>query len=118
MIYQKKVRRLGLISALSLKQADGKVVVVDTVAGGTGKTRDLVKQLNALGWKSALVVDHLVDEDFAQASANIIGIRVLPIGGANVHDIIRHDLLVVTTAGLAGLQARLIKQAVPEGNLA
>ena len=50
----KKVRRLGLISALSLKQADGKLVVVDTVAGGTGKTRDLVKQLDALGWKSAL----------------------------------------------------------------
>ena len=114
----KKVRRLGLISALSLKQADGKLVVLDTVAGGTGKTRDLVKQLGALGWKSALVVDHLVDEHFAQASANIVGIRVLPIGGANVHDIIRHDLLVVTTAGLAGLQARLIKQSASEGAVA
>jgi len=114
----KKVRRLGLISALSLKQVDGKLVVVDTVAGGTGKTRDLVKQLDALGWKSALVVDQLVDEHFAQASANIVGIRVLPTVGANVHDIIRHDLLVVTKAGLAGLQARLIKQAAPEGEAA
>ena len=114
----KKVRRLGLISALSLKQADGKVVVVDTVAGGSGKTRDLVKQLSVLGWTSALVVDHAVDEHFAQASANIVGIRVLPTVGANVHDIIRHDLLVVTTAGLAGLRARLMKQDGPEGAVA
>ncbi len=110
----KKVRRLGLISALSLKQADGKLIVLDTVAGGTGKTRDLVKQLSVLGWKSALVVDHEVDAHFERASANIVGIRVLPTVGANVHDIIRHDLLVVTSAGLAGLQARLTKHAVPD----
>ena len=114
----KKVRRLGLISALSLKQADGKVIVLDTVAGGTGKTSDLAKQLSVLGWTSALVVDYAVDEHFAQASANIVGIRVLPTVGANVHDIIRHDLLVVTTAGLAGLRARLMKQNRPEGAVA
>ncbi len=114
----KKVRRLGMISALSLKQADGKLIVLDTLSGGTGKTRDLVKQLSALGWKSALVVDHLVDENFAQASANIVGIRVLPTVGANVHDIVRHDLLVVTTAGLSGLRARLTKDARAEGEVA
>lgn len=113
----KKVRRLGLISALSLKQADGKLIVLDTVAGGTGKTRDLVKQLSALGWKSALVVDQTVDDHFAQASANIVGIRVLPTVGANVHDIIRHDLLVVTQSGLAGLHARLIKTSAHEGEV-
>ena len=27
--------------------------------------------------------------------------------GANVYDIVRHDMLVVTTAGLEGLKARL-----------
>ena len=31
----KKVRRLGLISALSQKQAEGKLVVLDTIAGTT-----------------------------------------------------------------------------------
>ena len=42
-------------------------------------------------------------------------VLVLPSEGANVHDIIRHEILVVTTAGLAGLQARLVKQAAPAG---
>ena len=103
----KKVRRLGLISALSQKQAEGKVVVLDGVAGGTGKTKDLAAKLKALGWRSALVVDGTVDETFLRASQNIIGFNVLPTVGANVYDIIRHDMLVVTSAGLDGLRERL-----------
>ncbi len=103
----KKVRRLGLISALSLKQAEGKLIVLDNATGGTGKTKDLVAKLKVLGWTSALVVDHTVDASFLRASANIVGVNVLPTVGANVHDIIRHDMLVVTTAGLEGLRERL-----------
>ncbi len=109
----KKVRRLGLISALSMKQAEGKLVVLDAVAGGTGKTRDLASQLKGLGWKSALVVDHTVDEVFLRAARNVVGIDVLPTMGANVYDIVRHDMLVVTTAGLEGLKARLAPKNGP-----
>jgi len=103
----KKVRRLGLISALSLKHAEGKLIVLDTATAGTGKTRDLVAKLKVLGWTSALIVDRTVDAGFLQASSNIVGIDVLPTVGANVHDIIRHDVLVVTTAGVEGLVERL-----------
>ncbi len=102
----KKVRRLGLISALSQKQADGKLVVLDTINGPT-KTRDLQSKLNALGWTSALVVDRDIDVGFALASRNIIGIDLLPTVGANVYDILRHDVLAITTAGLEGLKERL-----------
>lgn len=103
----KKVRRLGLISALSQKQAEGKLVVLDHVGGGSGKTKELKAKLTQFGWKSALVVDGVVDESFLRASANLVGFDVLPTVGANVYDIIRHDVLVVTTAGIAGLKDRL-----------
>jgi len=103
----KKVRRLGLISALSLKQAEGKLFVLDTAVGGTGRTKDLLAQLKILGLTSALIVDRAVDPHFLRASANIVGIDVLPTVGANVHDIIRHDMLVLTTAGVEGLVERL-----------
>src|ERR1700722_19949266 len=43
----KKVRRLGLISALSQKQSEGRSVVLD-VANGAAKTGDLAKKLKAL----------------------------------------------------------------------
>ena len=103
----KKVRRLGLISALSLKQAEGKLIVLDSATSGTGRTKELVAKLKLLGWTSALVVDYTVDAGFLRASANIVGVDVLPTVGANVHDIIRHDMLVVTTAGIEGLRERL-----------
>ena len=102
----KKVRRLGLISALSQKLAEGKLVVLETATAG-GKTKQLAQQLKALGWTSALIIDHAVDESFARASRNIVGVDVLPTVGANVYDILAHDVLAVTAAGVAGLKERL-----------
>jgi large subunit ribosomal protein L4 len=102
----KKVRRLGLISALSQKAKDGKLVVLD-VAAGQAKTKGLAAKLKALGWSSALIVDHTVDEGFLRASRNIIGVDVLPTIGANVYDILAHDVLAITTAGVEGLKERL-----------
>jgi large subunit ribosomal protein L4 len=104
----KKVRRLGLISALSAKAAAGKLVVLDTVQVGEGaKTSGLVKQLKVLGWNSALVVDAQVDEGFARAARNIPKVHVLPTIGANVYDILKHDVLAVTRAGVEALTTRL-----------
>ncbi len=102
----KKLRRLGLISALSQKHAEGKLVILDAAAAD-GKTRPLVQRLKALGWDSALVVDRTVDTGFLRAARNIPGIDVLPTVGANVYDILRHDVLAITTAGVEGLKARL-----------
>jgi len=103
----KKVRRLGLISALSQKQAEGKLVVLDA-AGGEAKTGELAKKLKALGWRSTLIIDHAVDAGFLRASRNIPGIDVLPTIGANVYDILRHDVLAITAAGVEGLKQRLV----------
>jgi large subunit ribosomal protein L4 len=48
-----------------------------------------------------------VDSEFLRISRNIVGIDVLPTVGANVYDILRHDLLAVTTAGVEALRERL-----------
>jgi large subunit ribosomal protein L4 len=107
----KKVRRLGLISALSQKQAEGKLVVLDQATDGSGKTGELARKLKVLGWRSALIVDHTVDEGFRRVSRNIPGIIVLPSIGANVYDIMRHDVLAITTAGVEALRRRLAGKA-------
>jgi large subunit ribosomal protein L4 len=103
----KKVRRLGLISALSQKHAEGKLVVLDAAAAASPKTKDLAAKLKLLGWHSALVIDGTVDNNFLQASRNIHGVDVLPTVGANVYDILRHDVLAITAAGVAALTQRL-----------
>jgi large subunit ribosomal protein L4 len=102
----KKVRRLGLISALSQKLADNKLVVLDGATSGV-KTGALAKRIKALGWTSALIIDRAVDENFLRASRNIHRLDVLPTIGANVYDILNHDVLAITTAGLEGLKQRL-----------
>ena len=103
----KKVRRLGLICALSMKHKEGKLLVIDAASGGSGKTGEMAAKFRALGLSSALVIDRVVDPVFMRASANIVGVDVLPTMGANVYDIIRHDTLVLTTAGVDALKERL-----------
>ncbi|MCC7282865.1 MAG: 50S ribosomal protein L4 [Acetobacteraceae bacterium] len=104
----KKVRRLGLISALSQKCAEGKLVVLDAATSADGKTAALKKQVAGLGWGSALVIDGAaVDEKFMRAARNLPKVVVLPGIGANVYDILRHDVLALTRDGLAKLQERL-----------
>ena len=102
----KKVRRLGLISALSQKQAEGKLVVLDAASGDRQDQR-AGAQLKVLGWSSALIVDRTVDDGFLRASRNIPHVDVLPTVGANVYDILKHDVLALTTAGVEGLKERL-----------
>ena len=102
----KKVRRLGLISALSQKQAEGKLIVIDAATSGA-KTKELAAKLKVLGWDNTLIIDHAVEANFLRASANIHRVDVLPTVGANVYDILQHDLLVLTTAAVEGLRERL-----------
>jgi large subunit ribosomal protein L4 len=104
----KKVRRLGLISALSQKAAEGKLVVLDNATvGADAKTGAMAAQVKALGWTSVLVVDAAADENFARVIRNLPKVRVLPTIGANVYDILKHDVLAVTRAGVEALKERL-----------
>ncbi|MBO1360075.1 50S ribosomal protein L4 [Acetobacter sacchari] len=103
----KKVRRLGLISALSQKAKDGKLIVLDST-DGVSKTAELAAKLKVLGWSSALIVDGAsINEAFGRAARNLPKIDVLPTIGANVYDILNHDVLAITRAGVEGLKERL-----------
>ena len=104
---QKKVRRLGLKTALSAKQAEGKLVVIDAASVAEPKTKALRAQFETLGWESVLIIDGAVDAGFAKAARNLPKVDVLPSVGANVYDILRRDTLVLTRAAVEQLEARL-----------
>jgi large subunit ribosomal protein L4 len=104
----KKVRSLGLRTALSSKLSEGKLLVIDSAALGAAKTKEAASRLKALGLASALIIDgEAVDTNFARAARNLPGIDVLPQQGANVYDILRRDVLVLTRAAVEKLEARL-----------
>jgi large subunit ribosomal protein L4 len=102
----KKVRALGLKMALSSKAKAG-LVVVDSL-DIDAKTKALVGQLSKANWgKKVLVIDgDAVNDNFAKAARNIVGVNVLPAIGANVYDILKHDTLVLTRSAVEKLEAR------------
>jgi len=105
---QKKVRRLALKTALSAKQAEGKLVVLETATLKDGKTKALADRFKKLGWGSVLIIDGPeLDQNFARAARNLPEVDVLPQQGANVYDILRRDTLVLTRAAVEHLEARL-----------
>jgi large subunit ribosomal protein L4 len=105
---QKKVRRLGLKTALSAKQAEGKLVIIDAAKVDEAKTKALRARLAAFGWGSVLIIDGAaVDYGFARAARNLPKVDVLPSQGANVYDILRRDTLVLTRDAVTQLEARL-----------
>ena len=105
---QKKVRKLGLKTALSAKQGEGKLVVIDAASIGEAKTKALRARFETLGWDSVLIIDGpTLDQNFTRAARNLPRVDVLPQQGANVYDILRRDTLVLTREAVQHLEARL-----------
>ncbi|MDA0369478.1 MAG: 50S ribosomal protein L4 [Proteobacteria bacterium] len=105
----KKVRKLALKAALSAKQAEGKLVIVDTAKLADLKTAKLAAHIKSFGWRSVLIIDGTdLDPNLTWAARNIPLVDVLPQQGANVYDIMRRDMLVLTKSAVEALQGRLV----------
>lgn len=104
----KAIRKLALKTALSTKQKEGRLIVLEAAAADSHKTKELAQRLGKLGWSSVLVIDGPeLNVNFARAARNLPGVDVLPQQGANVYDILRRDTLVLTRAAVQHLEARL-----------
>jgi len=104
----KKIRALGLKTALSAKMAKGQLIIVDSLKLKSNKTKDLLAQLKKFDLKKALFVDgQEVDAKFRNASFNIPYIDVLPQQGINVYDILNREFLVLTKEAVQSLEQRL-----------
>ena len=104
----KKVRTLALKHALSAKARSEELIVLDKASVKEPKTKELKAQLSKLGLTSALIIDGKeLESNFQLAARNIVDVDLLPVQGINVYDILRRDKLVLTTAALQELAARL-----------
>jgi len=105
----KKVRKLGLKTALSHKAAEGKLKVIDSLSMKSPKTKEIIEKLNKLGLKNVLFIDgEKTDVNLTKALRNLEGIDILPQIGANVYDILKHDNLVITVDAVKLLEERLV----------
>ncbi|MGH1375418.1 MAG: 50S ribosomal protein L4 [Alphaproteobacteria bacterium] len=104
----KKVRKLALRMALSVKASQGKLVILNEAKAKDHKTKPMAAAITGLGLESALIISSgEVDANFARATANIPLIDVLPSQGTNVYDILRRDVLVLTQDAVNDLTDKL-----------
>jgi large subunit ribosomal protein L4 len=108
----KKVRRAALRGALSLRQGEGAITVVDDFAVGEFKTRRVADALVALGLagQSVLIAIPDADEKLEISARNLPRVSVVRVGGLNVYDVLRHARLVLTRAAVEALDLRLSEQ--------
>ena len=100
-------RREALLSALSLKRRDGKIVVVDKFELDEPKTKLMVKALAELKVESALIVIAQPDAKIERSARNLPKVKVLRVEGLNVYDLLRYEHLILTDAALKLIEERL-----------
>jgi large subunit ribosomal protein L4 len=106
-VLPRKAKKAALRAALSLRASENKIIVLDNF-NTDGKTKTVASALSTLGTKNkALIVDAKTNENLVRGARNLCASQWLAPEGLNVYDILRHETLVVTKAGLDAIQTAL-----------
>ena len=104
-VLNKKVRRLALKSVLSAKAAEGRIIVVDSIAMDAIKTKAFRGFLDAVQCDGkAVVVTPEVNETVVKSARNIPGVLTTTAKLLNVYDILNAKYLVIEQAALATIE--------------
>lgn len=105
----KKVRSLGLRTALSCRLADQALSVVTDLALESMKTSVVKERLKPFGERSILMIDGPeVSVNLKKAIANLPHVNVLPQQGINVYDILKHRHIILSKASIDYLKERFL----------
>ena len=101
----KKTKRLALISALTDKVNNGKLIVLDDIKLDSYKTKVMADMFKALGAeRKPLVVLPEVDSFIVKSCANIPGAKTCLYNTINVYDILNADTFITTVAAVKMLE--------------
>jgi large subunit ribosomal protein L4 len=96
-----KAKRLAVRQALSLANADNKIVVIESFAAVNGKTSELAKLLEKVGaTRQTLVIVDSKTPELTRAAANLNEVKIVQASYLNVFDIINARVIVVTQKAL------------------
>ncbi len=105
----RQMRRGALRSALSVKAADGQIVVVDELAVENGKTKTMALTLAGLvgEGKTALILLGARNEAVEQTLRNLPQAKLLRAGYLNVRDLLGCDKVLLPLGALEIIQGYL-----------
>lgn len=104
----KKVRRMALKMALSVKLSEDSLVVLDELDFDKIKTKEFIKVMNALNMNNALFITDKKNENLELSARNVPGVKVLRIEGLNVYDILKYNSLVLLESSIKSIEGRLL----------
>lgn len=104
----KKVKRLALKMAMSARNQEGNLIVVDSFELPEIKTKDFVGIMNNFQFDNCLIVTGEVNDKISLSARNAVGFKVLPVAGLNVYDILKHSKLMLVQSSLAKIEERLM----------
>jgi large subunit ribosomal protein L4 len=101
----KKVRRLALCSALTLKVQEENMLILQRFDVQAPKTKVMLDFLTAIdSGKKPLFVLHETNMAVVKSAANIPGAEVLHVDSINVYDLLNHDQLIATPEAVKKLE--------------
>jgi large subunit ribosomal protein L4 len=103
----KKVRRLALISALSMKVKEEKLLVLKDFPLAEVKTKKFKEVLDLFGLKKTLVVIDRASEVLEKSSRNLPDVKMMRCEGINVYDLLKYDSLVLLEPSIQKIEGAL-----------
>ena len=100
----KKEKRIALLSALSSKVAESKIVVLDEFKLDEIKTKKFVEVMNNLKVENTLVVLEGENKNVVLSGRNIPSVKVTATNEINTYDVLKYTTLVVTKAAVEKLE--------------
>ena len=100
----KKEKRIALLSALSSKVADNKIVVLDSFNLDEVKTKKFAEVMSNLKVDKALVVIEGENKNVVLSGRNIPTVKVSATNEINTYDVLKYETLVVTKAAVEKLE--------------
>ncbi|MFV0314263.1 MAG: 50S ribosomal protein L4 [Anaerotignum sp.] len=100
----KKVKRLALQSALSVKAAEGKIIVLDELNLAEVKTKAMVGVLENIKCGKALIVMDGTNSNVMLSARNIPEVKTASVNTINVYDLLKYNTLVVTKEAVAKIE--------------
>ena len=100
----KKEKRIALLSALSSKVADNKIVVLDAFNLDDVKTKKFAEVMSNLKVDKALVVIEGENKNVVLSGRNIPTVKVSATNEINTYDVLKYETLVVTKAAVEKLE--------------
>lgn len=107
-VLPKKVRRLALISALSMKFQEEKMIILKDFPMAEIKTKQFKEVVNRFGLAKALFVIPESLPVLEMSSRNLKDVKMIRSEGINVYDLLKYDHVVLLEPSIKNIEGALL----------